>query len=465
MTFTAALLIISGFIYFSDKNNNTNKWFAYCYLIASLGTLKEFMMDSVVPLLVAAYPGIGLETYVMTNSCVTAFLYLFSPFCFITLSMVFSDMDKMNRKVFAAVQIATAVIICVCLFIYSPMDFKYYQLNRKDFWYVMTSFNVGYAIIGSVIMFINIRRETVYEIKRRKRITLEILLLPYYYCMIAIYIVHLLDIESLKKVWKGNIYLVVAVLAFYCFIAYKEGFMGLKISFVRYDWNSEMHSVNTSTQYINHMLKNHVTKIIWSIDNIRAKLGNEEIEEIDIIERSVKQIRAFTEKTNKCLSPKMAGDDICCASNLIFEALESAKKNKANQVAYSVEAMDDVLLVCDAQNIVEVLYNIIINGIEATTNNGEIRVSTYFKKKSFCIEVSDNGTGISEEQLKQIFKPFYTTKKNNVNFGIGLSYCKNVIQAHNGDIDVYSEKNKGTRVVLWFPLKRVRRKERISVGQ
>lgn len=422
-------------------------------------------MDSVVPLLVAGNPDIGLDTYVTINSCVTAFLYLFSPFCFITLSMVFSGIDKSNRRVFAAAHAATAVIICVCLFIYSPAEFKYYQLNSKDFWYVMASFNVGYAIIGSALMFINVRRETVYELKRRKRIILEILLLPYYYCMIAIYIVHLLDIEYLKKVWKGNVYLVVVVLAFYCFIAYKEGFMGLKISFEKFDWNSEMNSISTSTQYINHMLKNHLTKIAWCIDNIRPKLGNEAMDEIDIIQRSVKQLRTFTEKTNKCLSPKMAGDDICYVSTLICEALESAKSIKTSNVEYSVDAMDDVLLVCDSQNISEVLYNVIINGIEATTRNGKILISTYFKKKSFCIEVSDNGKGISEDQLKQIFKPFYTTKKNNVNFGVGLTYCRNVMQAHDGAIDVYSEKSKGTRVVLSFPLKLVRRKEAITVGQ
>jgi signal transduction histidine kinase len=305
--------------------------------------------------------------------------------------------------------------------------------------------------------------ETAYEIKRRKRITLELLLLPYYFCMFAIYIIHMLDIESLKKVWKGNIYLVVVVLVFYIYIAYKEGFMGVKISFVKYDWNSEMQSINSSTQYINHMLKNHATKINWSVDSIRKKFENTCLEEFDIIERSTKQLIAFTEKTNMCLSPKMAGNDLCCSSNLIYEAVETSNPKLQENITLTVNIKDDALIVCDAQSIVEVLHNTIKNAYEAIGQNGQISIASYFNKKYYSIEITDNGIGITSEQMKQIFKPFYTTKKNNINFGVGLPYCKNVMLAHDGSIDVFSEKSMGTRFILNFPLKRIKRKELAAI--
>ncbi len=465
MTFTLALWVIAVFIFLSDRHNRTNRWFAYCYLLASLGTLKEFFMDDIVPLLLKAYPEVALERYVTINSCVTAFIYLLSPFCFITLSMYFSDLNKKNKKLFVLVHIVTFVIILACLRFYTPTHFKYYQLNRKDFWYVMSSFNVGYAMIGSVVMFRNIKKETVFEIKRRKRITLEILLLPYYFCLFAIFIIHTLGVDNLKKIWKSNVYLVAAVLIFYIYIAYKEGFMGVKISFVKYDWNSEMQSINTSTQYINHMLKNHATKIIWSVENIREKMKNSPMEELDIIERSTRQLMAFTERTNKSLSPKLAGDDICGSSNLIYEALESANPQQGGNATLAVDVRDDVLIVCDAQSILEVIRNLIVNGIEAITQDGQIKITSYFNRKDFCIEVADNGIGITAEQMKQIFKPFYTTKKNNINFGVGLPYCKNVMQAHDGSIEVFSNKDTGTRFIMRFPLKRIKRKEQVSVEQ
>lgn len=61
--------------------------------------------------------------------------------------------------------------------------------------------------------------------------------------------------------------------------------------------------------------------------------------------------------------------------------------------------------------------------------------------------------------MAQIFVPFYSTKKPNKNFGIGLSYCKNVMQAHDGLIEVCSEMNSETKFVLKFPAKRIKRKD------
>ncbi len=459
MIFSIALWVIAAFIFFSDRYNKINRWFAYCYLLASLGTFKEFFMDAVVPVLLHQYPQVEMAAYVTANSYVTAFLYLISPHCFITLSMRFSDLDKNRKKVFLVIQLFTVLLISTFIFIYPPAQFKFFQLNRIDFWYCMSAYNVGYAVIGSILMFRSVNKESSYEIKRRKRIILEVLLLPYYYCIITIFIIHTLDLDGLKKIWKNNIYLVAVVLLFYIYIAYKEGFMGVKISFTKYDWHSEMQTANASTQYINHMLKNQIAKISWSMDNIREKLGNSSPEELDIIDRSVKQLNAFTEKTNKCFSPQTAGNELCCSTNLIDQALESCQLPLTKNIQVTVRKKAEAFLLCDAAAITEVLHNIIMNASEAVSQNGCIDISSFYDKKSFCIKITDNGIGIAPDQIKQIFKPFYTTKRNNANFGIGLSYCKSVIQVHQGSIEVISDKNTGTQFILHFPLKRITSKE------
>ncbi|MHB8065357.1 MAG: ATP-binding protein [Ruminiclostridium sp.] len=462
MIFTVALWAIAIFLFCSDRHNKTNRWFAYCFFVTSIGTFKEFLVDTIVPILISQYPSINKEVYITADSCLTAILYLFTPFCVITLSMCFSDMYKTNKKLYTLVQFFTAFIIVVFLIFYSPTQFKFYQLNRKDFWYSMSAFNIGYAIIGSIVMFRNIKNETANEIKRRKRVSLEVFLLPYYYWLVTVFIIHSLELNSLKKIWKVNVYLVAIVLLLYVYLLYKEGFMGVRISFIKYDWNSQIQSVSSSTQYINHMLKNQATKINWSVDSIRKKIGNEQIEELDIIERSTKQLVNFTEKTNKCLSLKLAGDDLCGASNLIYEALEACNLNENKNVMISVECKDDVLIRCDAQSIVEVIYNILINAFEAIAQKGNIKVTAYNKKNGYCIEIIDNGVGIAKDQVSQLFLPFYTTKKTNINFGVGLPYCKNVMQAHEGSIEVYSNKDTETKFILHFPSKRVKRKDAVT---
>lgn len=459
MIFTLVLWTIGIFLFLSDKYNKTNRWLAYCYFVTSIGTFKEFLVKTIVPFLISKYPSVSADVYITVDSCLTAILYLFTPFCVITLSMYFSDINKTNKKLFKIVQIFTATIILACIIIYSPTQFKYYQLNTKNFWYSMSAYNIGYAIIGCFIMFKNIKNEASFEIKRRKKITVGVLLLPYYYWLFTIFVIHTFELNNLKKVWEENVYLVALVLLLYAYLVYKEGFMGLKISFVKYDWNSQNQSISSSTQYINHMLKNQATKINWSVDSIRKKIGNEKLEELDIIERATKQLVNFTEKTNKCLSPKFAGDDLCCASNLIYEAVEACKSNEKPGVEISVHFEDDVLIRCDPKSIVEVIYNILKNAFEAIAQKGNIRVATYSKKNGYYIEIIDNGVGINQEQMAHLFLPFYSTKKSNVNFGIGLSYCKNVMQAHGGLIEAYSNKSIGTKFILQFPSNRIKRKD------
>ena len=464
MIFTLALWAIAIFILYSNSDNKTNKWIAICFLISSIGTFKEFMMDRVVPILLDKYPHTGYDFYLSVDSCLTAFLYLASPLAFITVSLFFAEYNKLEKHIIPLVQFFTCLLIAIILIIYDPINFKYYQLHSKDFWYVMSSFNIGYVVVGCIIMFRNVRHEFDIQIRRRKRIIMKVFLVPYFFWLFSIFIIHTLDISGLKKVWKDNVYLIIGVLIFYLYMAYKEGFMGLKVSFVKYDWNSQMKSISSSTQYINHMLKNHANKISWSIDSIRSKIVCDQLEELDIIERTAKQLVSFTERTNKFLSPKVAGNDLCGTGDLIFKALEAFKLLQKCNVNISVDCQEDILLKCDAEAVTEVIYNLLKNSSEAILTTGNIIVTAGRKNDGYCIEIIDDGIGITKDQINQIFQPFYTTKKNNINFGIGLSYCKSVMQAHDGSIHVSSQKGL-TSFMLYFPKKRIIRKEAGMIEQ
>ncbi len=458
MIFTLALWVLAVFLIYSGFVNKTNRWVAYCLLIASIGTLKEYLNEKLVPVLIKLYPGISSGLYVTIDSCLIAALYLLLPLCFITMSMYFAGYDNSDKKVILLVQFCTVILISILLIIYYPIYFKHYQLHRRDFWYVMSAYNIGYSIAGFIIIHRGIKNESDEKIRRNKRIVTKVFVVPYFFWLFTIFVIHTLDLNWLKKLWKYNEFIVLAVLIFYAYMAYKEGFMGLKVSLVKYDWDSRMESVNSNMQYINHMLKNQVTKINWSVESLRKKLGDEQMEELDIIERSTRQLVNFSEKTNKCLAPKMAGNDLCMASNMINDALEAFKPLQRREIKLFVNLREDAHIKCDGQAVVEVIYNLIKNSSESVTGNGKIEVSAYKKNESYCIEICDDGVGISKENIEQIFLPFYSTKKNNINFGIGLPYCKAVMEAHDGSIQVFSHKGL-TRFTLCFPIKRIRRKE------
>jgi signal transduction histidine kinase len=76
-------------------------------------------------------------------------------------------------------------------------------------------------------------------------------------------------------------------------------------------------------------------------------------------------------------------------------------------------------------------------------------------KKHLAIAVSDTGVGIAKENLPHVLDPFFSTKKTGQNFGLGLSYCYNAMQKHQGSLEIYSVPGEGTTIYLYFPRKRV----------
>ena len=100
----------------------------------------------------------------------------------------------------------------------------------------------------------------------------------------------------------------------------------------------------------------------------------------------------------------------------------------------------------DKKWIAEGLSNIIKNAIEHTSINGKIKIILEETPMSISITISDNGEGIDEDEVKNIFKRFYKGK-NSINpksIGIGLSLSKKIIEAHGGSISVKSKLEKGT---------------------
>ncbi len=103
----------------------------------------------------------------------------------------------------------------------------------------------------------------------------------------------------------------------------------------------------------------------------------------------------------------------------------------------------------------QILTNLISNSIDALENGGEIELG--FKlwrsdKDYFSLWVSDNGKGMDEKTLKNIFKPYYTTKKNGTGLGLYLVYT--ILKRRNGKISVFSEPLKGTTFKIYFETKK-----------
>jgi signal transduction histidine kinase len=106
----------------------------------------------------------------------------------------------------------------------------------------------------------------------------------------------------------------------------------------------------------------------------------------------------------------------------------------------------------DVTQIQQVLLNLLLNAIQAIRESGHIRLELSAENSSAVITVSDTGHGIAPENLRKVFRPFFTTKGHGT--GLGLSLARGIVEAHGGRIEVASELGQGSRFTVWLPYRR-----------
>ncbi len=203
-----------------------------------------------------------------------------------------------------------------------------------------------------------------------------------------------------------------------------------------------------------HEIKNPLTALKTFTEFLPEKYKDENFlkkfskivpKEVDRINRIVRQLLDFSKPEPPLLRPI----NIC---DSIKEILELMSNNFLKKKIQIVEQYDDYNLAAniDAGQIKQVLFNIIINAIDSMPNGGKICISTKsVEDKRIEIILKDGGCGISKENLKNVFNPFFSTKDKGT--GLGLAICHQIIKNHNGTIRIESELDLGTSVIVRLP--------------
>ncbi|MBF0343172.1 MAG: cyclic nucleotide-binding domain-containing protein [Nitrospirae bacterium] len=112
------------------------------------------------------------------------------------------------------------------------------------------------------------------------------------------------------------------------------------------------------------------------------------------------------------------------------------------------------LLVCSSNEINHCLLQILTNAIDAIEGYGTITISTLYDEESkmIVIMITDNGKGMTNEVLKQVFIPFFTTKPVGSGAGLGMYITEGIVKRHGGTVDITSKPGEGTTVTLKFPI-------------
>ncbi len=129
--------------------------------------------------------------------------------------------------------------------------------------------------------------------------------------------------------------------------------------------------------------------------------------------------------------------------------------NRINLVRdYKIENLS---IECDSQKIEQALIAILINAIEAMNDGQTLKVSLETEAEHAIIRIADQGKGIAEKDLPNIFEPFYSTKNDNKGTGLGLAVAYGIVKQHNGKIQVETTSEEGTTFKIILPIKKISR--------
>lgn len=173
---------------------------------------------------------------------------------------------------------------------------------------------------------------------------------------------------------------------------------------------------------------------------------------LDTIEETGKGLLDFVDKFRSLTSlplPRLATFSIYSLFSKCKLLLES---NIPRDIKIHSSVMpEDLSVTADFAQTELVLINLVKNAVEALSGreHGSIQLRAFREANAVLIRVEDNGSGIPDDMLEDIFVPFYTTKANGT--GIGLSLSKQIMQNHGGSVSVSSVPGKGSKFTLKFP--------------
>lgn len=212
---------------------------------------------------------------------------------------------------------------------------------------------------------------------------------------------------------------------------------------------------------VSHELRTPLTSIKgWVItlnddktDKDTLKLG------LGIVEKEADRLTAMVEELldfSRFVNGKIVLKKSEVSINKFIEYLRiymTPRANREEKTFKVVSNLTDESVLIDGDRMKQVLINLIDNSFKFTRTNGDIEVNISIEEGKLRVIVSDNGDGISDEDLPHVKEKFFKGKSANSSNGIGLSICDEIIKLHDGTLNIESKLNEGTIVTIEVPLK------------
>ncbi len=216
---------------------------------------------------------------------------------------------------------------------------------------------------------------------------------------------------------------------------------------------------------VSAMIAHEINNILTPVGSY-AEMAINNPEDTYIVNKAIQKAASNSQRATKILSSLLnmaKGNTQIRSMHKFSQILDEtfsclARDLKKDGISVTINVKEDTEIYCDSIAIEQLLLNLILNAREAMLDSGgSLTIEAYTKDNETIFSVKDTGCGISEENITKIFEPFFTTKsrndqRHNAGSGLGLAYCKKIVDMHNGKISVTSSPKISTEFKISIPL-------------
>lgn len=209
--------------------------------------------------------------------------------------------------------------------------------------------------------------------------------------------------------------------------------------------------------HVAHEVRNALVPVSLYMSLLRRRLS-EDSGSLDILAKveagfaaldvTVNDLLNFTAHRNPQWQTFVVGD-------LVEEICDSVGPQlEAQMIDVEIDVPPQTLLTADREMVRRALLNLVLNAVDVMPEGGSLVITSYDGVRGFEIEVADSGPGLSEEDQRRVFEPFYTTKQHGT--GLGLAVVYHVAEAHGGTVTATNCPEGGAAFTIKFPRKQMR---------
>ncbi len=270
------------------------------------------------------------------------------------------------------------------------------------------------------------------------------------------------NLLALDYAWSHVLYKIMITMVACFAVAFLSGFLAEQVRKTK----KELSTIKTRIKRVEklvymgemaagmaHEIKNPLASLAGSIQILKKGIKYDpELDKLmQIVLRETDRLSTLVDNFLFFAKPPIGKIEKIKLDSTLLETIKLFEKDSACQGRISItnELASNIWLEMDTMHLRQVLWNLLLNAAEAIEGAGLIEIKTYPSKNNYaCIEITDDGCGMSDEVLKSIFNPFFTTKTSGT--GLGLPIVHSILESYNSWLDVESQVDKGTTFTLNF---------------